>query len=48
MLDSAVAVASNNLQGLFNRFRESSEVPSAILKDMEIVRPRRQTRFCAL
>jgi hypothetical protein len=34
------AVASNkHLQGLFDKFRESSEVPSAILSDMEIVRP---------
>ena len=34
------AVASNeNLQGLYDKYRESSEVPSAILKDMKLVRP---------
>jgi hypothetical protein len=34
------AVASNKrLQALFDKFRESSEVPSAILKEMELVRP---------
>jgi hypothetical protein len=34
------AVASNeHLQGLFDKFRESSEVPSAILKEMKLVRP---------
>jgi hypothetical protein len=34
------AVASNKrLQGLFDKFRQSSDVSSAILKDMELVRP---------
>ena len=34
------AVASNErLQELFDKFRESSEVPSAILKEMKLVRP---------
>jgi hypothetical protein len=34
------AVASNKrLQALFDKFRESSEVPSAILMEMELVRP---------
>ena len=34
------AVASNErLQGLYDRFRESSGVPSAILKEMKLVRP---------
>ena len=34
------AVASNErLQGLYDKFRESSEVPSAILKEMKLVRP---------
>ena len=37
-VSSAVA-SSKHLQGLFDKFRESSEVPSSILKDMEIVRP---------
>jgi len=37
-VSSAVA-SSKHLQGLFDKFRESSEVPSTILKDMEIVRP---------
>ena len=34
------ALASNKrLKALYDKFRESSEVPSAILKDMELVRP---------
>ena len=37
-VSSAVAI-NKRLQGLFDKFRESSEVPSAILRDLEIVRP---------
>jgi hypothetical protein len=37
-VSSAVA-SDKRLQGLFDKFRESSEMPIAILKDMEIVRP---------
>jgi hypothetical protein len=35
-----IALASNkHLRGLFDKFRESSEVPSTTLKEMELVRP---------